>query len=284
MDGDGPVLNGAAVGIEQAASDGSLVRERLQPQLGVAGVAVAVAAHPHLEVQVRPQGDARHAHPPQHVTDPHLLSDRHADFREVAVDTEDGLLQVGWVQLDDHQLAVEIGGRPVGLHAVVSGHDHFAIGHSQDGRACLVLDVHAVVEEVLTIAGAGVGVEAAGLLVVFRAEGAFQPIVVPTAQALFQGLVAGRDRGGRLDGRGGERRRRRCRGSRCRGRARCRGEGRRRGKSRGRSEGGARRRGAQELRLMDWLLAQDHQGDDDSRDQGQAYKDPIICILNSGRA
>jgi hypothetical protein len=28
-------------------------------------------------------------------------------------------------------------------------------------------------------------------------------------------------------------------------------------------------------------MANDHQGDDDGRDQGQAYEDPMICILNS---
>jgi hypothetical protein len=31
---------------------------------------------------------------------------------------------------------------------------------------------------------------------------------------------------------------------------------------------------------MDWLLAKHYQGDDDGRDQGQAYEDPIVCILN----
>ncbi len=32
---------------------------------------------------------------------------------------------------------------------------------------------------------------------------------------------------------------------------------------------------------MDWLVANDHQGNDDSRDQGQTDEDPIIFILNS---
>jgi hypothetical protein len=34
---------------------------------------------------------------------------------------------------------------------------------------------------------------------------------------------------------------------------------------------------------MDRLVAKNHQGDDDGRDQSQAYENPIICILNSDR-
>jgi hypothetical protein len=33
---------------------------------------------------------------------------------------------------------------------------------------------------------------------------------------------------------------------------------------------------------MDWLVAQGYQGNNNGWDEGQPYKEPIICILNNG--
>jgi len=175
VEGERVLGDGSALAASQETHYRAVVWYRAQPELRVPGVLVAVPTHPNLEVQMRADGDASHAHLANEVALIDLLQEADMHFGEVPVEDVDFLVTIQFVQLDDHQLTVEVD--PFAAHdsVVCAGNQDSSWGRGEDRSGKRIREVRTAMDAVLALGSGAIGIRMLGLVSTTIPERAAQP-------------------------------------------------------------------------------------------------------------
>ena len=120
-------------------------------------MAVGIGAQPHLQMKVRADGNACHAHRAHYISRRDPLADRHGDLAEVAVERVDIQLAVTHgqapFQTDHNRVTVKVVVGAEQLDIVGPGMDDFPLGASEHGRPHRVGHIDAVVGAIAVAGG-----------------------------------------------------------------------------------------------------------------------------------
>ena len=129
---DGEFASGRAVGPTDSPGNDSSIGEGIEPEEGVVGGVVGVCAEADFKVEMGAVGDAAGAGEGDYLFGLNGLTDGDQDFGEVAVEVEDGLSGQGGIELNDDDVAVEVGCFAQEGGVVSPGKDDGAAGGGQD--------------------------------------------------------------------------------------------------------------------------------------------------------